>query len=332
MATIKDVARRAGVSTSTVSKFINGGNVREENVDAIRQAIQDLDYRVNPFARSLKTQRSRSIGVLLPDMTAPFYGAVVMAMDKVLREAGYHCLISCYSSQHGLERDNLQFLISNGIDGLIYVPEDISAEEFYELTANCAIPMVQLDRMIQGITSDTVLVDNSEAVHKAVTHLVQKGHRRIALISGPKSVFSAKERQVGYLRALAAHGISYDDQLLVSDENTFAAGYRGCETLLSLGEPPTAVLTTNYDITMGLVTAVRERGLRIPEDMDIFGFDCVEICTMMHPPLPVVHQPEEEIGRTAAEYLLQRLQGYSGDARITRLRCSIVAEHTYSIV
>ena len=324
MATIKDVAQRAGVAISTVSKFINGGNVREENVEAIRQAIADLDYRVNPFARSLKTQKSRSIGILLPDMTAPFYGTVIMAMDKVFRDAGYHCMISCYSSQHGLERDNLQFFISNGIDGLIYAPEDVSAEEFYELTANSGIPVVQLDRMIQGVTGDTVLVDNSEAVHKAVTHLVEKGHRRIALISGPKSVFSAKERQVGYLRALTAHGIAYDDGLLVSDENTFAAGYRGCDTLLSLEEPPTAVLTTNYDITLGLITAIQERGLRIPEDVDVFGFDCVEVCTMMHPPLPVVQQPEAEIGRVAAEYLIQRLRGYDGDPRITRLSCSII--------
>lgn len=323
MATIKDVARRAGVSTSTVSKFINGGNVREENVEAIRSAIRELDYRVNPFARSLKTQRSRSIGVLLPNMTAPFYGSVVMSLDKTLREQGYHCLISCYSSQHGLERDKLQFLISNGIDGLIYVPEDISAEEFWELTANCGIPVVQMDRMIQGVAADAVLVDNSEAVNKAVSYLVEQGHRRIALISGPKSVFSAKERQVGYLRALDEHGIAYDDALAVSDENTFAAGYRACGDLVQQENPPTAILTTNYDITMGLITAIRERGLRIPEDVFVFGFDCVEICTMMHPPLPVVHQPEEDIGRVAAEFLLQRLRGYEGEARVVRLKCSI---------
>lgn len=324
MATIKDVARMADVSTSTVSKFINGGNVRAENVDAIRNAIRELDYRVNPFARSLKTQRSRSIGVLLPNMTAPFYGSVVMALDRALRDHGYHCLISCYSSQHGLERDNLQFLISNGIDGLIYAPEDLSAEEFYELTANCNIPVVQLDRMIQGVATDTVLVDNSDAVHKAVTHLVEHGHRRIALISGPKSVFSAKERQVGYLRALNDHNLPYDDALVVSDENTFAAGYRGFAALLQHESPPTAVLTTNYDITLGLITAIRERGLQIPEDVDVFGFDCVEVCTMMHPPLPVVQQPESEIGRVAAEYLIQRLRGYDGDPRITRLSCSII--------
>lgn len=324
MATIKDVAQRVGVSTSTVSKYINGGNLRQENAEAIRQAIVELDYRVNPFARGLKTQRSRSVGVLLPSMSAPFYGSVVTSLEKQLRAQGYHCLISCYSAQHGLERDNLQFLISNGIDGLVYIPEDLSAEEFYELTANRSIPVVQVDRMIQGVDSDTVLVDNSDAAHSAVTYLIEKGHRKIALISGPKFVFSAKERQVGYLRALAAHGITYDDNLLVSDENTFACGYNAFHHLMSLPEPPTAVLTTNYDITIGLLTAAREQGLRIPEDLDIFGFDSVETCTMMHPPLPVVHQPEQQIGETAARYLLQRMDGYTGEARVTRLPCRIV--------
>jgi len=326
MATIKDVARLAGVSMSTVSKYINGGNVREENIDAIRNAIDTLDYRVNPFARNLKTQRSRSIGILLPNMTAPFYGAVITSLDKALREHGYHCLISCYGSNHGLERDNLQFLISNGIDGLVYAPEDISAEEFYELTAHRKIPVVQIDRMIQGVASDAVLVDNAEAVYRAVTRLIERGHRRIAMITGPKSVFSAKERQVGYLRALSDHGILYDDELVISEQNEFATGYRGCETLLNLADRPTAVITTNYDITIGLVTAIREQGLHIPEDIDVFGFDCVEICTMMKPPLPVVHQPEQEIGHTAAEYLIQRLEGYADEPRVVRLKCKIAPE------
>ena len=196
MATIKDVAKMAGVSISTVSKYINGGNVREENIEAIRQAIEALDYRVNPFARSLKTQRSKSIGILLPEITAPFFGSVVASMDRTFREHGYHTLLSCYSSSHGLERDNLSYLISNGIDGLIYAPEDLSAEEYYELTANCSIPMVQFDRRIQGVVSDTVLVNNTDAVYDAVSQLIMQGHRRIAIITGLKSVFSAKERLV----------------------------------------------------------------------------------------------------------------------------------------
>lgn len=326
MATIKDVAKMAGVSISTVSKYINGGHVREENVQAICDAIAALDFRVNPYARSLKTHRSRSIGILLPDMTAPFFGSVIMSLERALRERGYHSLISCYSSNHGLERDNLQYLISTGIDGLIYIPEDVSAEEFYELTAHRNIPVVQVDRMIQGVDSDIVLVDNADVVHRAVTQLLDKGHRRVAIITGPKSVFTAKERQVGYLRALSDHGVLYDDELFISDDNAFATGYRGGKTLLKLEERPTAVICTNYDITIGLVTAARELGVRIPEDMDVVGFDCVEVCTMMNPPLPVIQQPEQLIGQTAANYLMQRMDGYTGAARVTRLPCSIVTK------
>ncbi len=324
MATIKDVASRAGVSISTVSKYLNGGNIRPENGAAISEAITALNYRVNPYARGMRAQRSRAIGILLPDMTAPFYGSVVMTIDKLLREQGYHSLISVYGSNYGLERDNLRFLITNGIEGLIYIPEDILAEEFTALTVGCNIPTVMVDRIIQGIQSDTVLVDNTEAVYQAVTGLVDKGHQRVAIITGPKSVFTAKERLAGYLRALSDRGILYDDSLVISDQNSFATGYNGFERLMKLKDRPTAVFCTNYDITIGLVTAARERGIRVPEDLDVFGFDCKEICTMMKPPLPVVHQPEREIGRRAAKYLLERLNGYQGNARTTRLKCDLV--------
>lgn len=323
MATIKDVARLAGVSVSTISKYLNGGNVLDENAEAIRNAIEALDYRVNPFARSLKTQKSRAIGVLLPEMTPPFFGSVVQSLDRTLRERGYHTLISCYSSSYGLERENLQFLINNGIDGLIYAPENLTAEEFYDLTANCSIPTVQVDRMIQGVSSDTVLVDNADATYKAVSYLLSKGHRRVATITGPKGVYSAMERLVGYLRALSDRGILYDDNLVINGPYEFATGYRALDALLGLPDPPTAIFTTNYDFTIGLVTAARERGVNIPEDLDIFGFDCVEICTMINPPLPVVQQPEAEIGKIAAQYLIQRLEGYMGDPRVTKLKCKL---------
>lgn len=326
MATIKDVARMAGVSVSTVSKYINGGNVRPENVEPIRNAIEQLEFRVNPFARSLKTQRSRYIGILLPSITAPFFGSVVEALDRKLREYGYHSLISCYASSPGQERDNLQFLLGNGIDGLVYAPEDMTADVFQELTANSGIPVVQVDRMIQGVVSDTVLVNNTEATHLAISHLIDRGHRRIAILTGPKSVFSARERLMGYVSALSDHGILYDDSLVISADNEFGAGYRGFDALMQLPDPPTAVFATNYDITMGLITAARERGVKIGEDMDFCGFDCVEICSMLRPPLPVVHQPEAQIGATAAQFLIDRLGGYAGPARLERLNCKLISE------
>lgn len=324
MATIKDVARRANVSVSTVSKYINGGNVRGANAQAIAEAIEALDFRVNPFARGLKAQRNRCIGILLPDMSVPFFGNVFNALERTLREHGYHCLISCYGSDHGRERDNLRFLLTNGIDGLIYFPEDISSAEFAELTVNLNIPIVQVDRCIQGVSSDTVLVNNSDASYLAVSKLIQQGHRRVAIISGPKAVLTAKERQVGYLRALSDHGIPYHDELMLLGQNEFATGYLGFEKLTALQDPPTAVFTTNYNLTMGLVTAAREQGCHIPEDLAIFGFDCADICSMMKPPLPVVCQPEQEMGQLAAQYLLDRLDGYTGEPRVTLLECRIL--------
>lgn len=319
MATIKDVAKLAGVSISTVSKYLNGGNIRPENLEPIRNAIVQLDYRANPFARGLKANRSRSIGILLPTMTAPFFGTVVTALDKVLRENGYHSMICCYGSNHGLERDYLSFLLSTGIDGLVYVPEDLSSEEFYELIAQRPVPVVQVDRVIQGVATDAVLVNNTETVYNAVSSLLEKGHRRTAILTGPKSVFTAKERLIGYLRALSDHDIPYDDALVHSGDLVFSTGYNGFARLMQEANPPTAIVCTNYDITMGVITAAQERGIRLPEDIDLFGFDSVEVCSLMTPALPVVQQPENEIGQTAAQYLMERLDGYEGAPRQSRL-------------
>lgn len=324
MATIKDVAKLAGVSIGTVSKYINGGNVREENALSIAEAITALDFHANPFARGLKLPHGRSVGVLLPDISAPFFGTVITSLDNLLRKNGYHTIISCYNSDHALERDNLRFLISAGIDGLIYMPENLSAEEYYELTSNYQIPMVQIDRYIQGVPCDAVLVNNSDAVYAATSKMIARGHRRIAMISGAKSVSTAKERQVGYLRALSDYNILYDDELFISSGHDFATGYQGFEALMRSPNPPTAVVSTNYDITIGLFTAVRDRGLRIPEDIDIFGFDCVQVCTMMKPPLPVVRQPEQDLGQTAANYMIERIEGYQGEPRLTRLECQLI--------
>ncbi len=324
MTTIKDVARLAGVSPSTVSKYINGGSVRKENIASIRSAIARLDYRVNPIARSLKTRRSYSVGILLPSLAAPFFSSVFMASDRVLRERGYHSMISCYYADHGLERDYLSYLMNAGADGLIYVPENLTAEEFQELTAHRDIPVVQVDRMIPGVDSDAVLSENKKSACLAVSRLTAKGHRRIALVGGPSSVQTAKERLAGYLQALELNGILYDGTLVFSGELSFAFGYQSFGELMDSAVPPTAIFSTNHDITMGVITAARERGLRIPEEVDVFGFDCVDVCAVMSPPLPVVYQPEEEMGRLAAAYLMERLDGYSGEPRRTRLPCKLV--------
>lgn len=322
MATIKDVARMAGVAPSTISKYINGGNVRKENLEAIEKAIAALDYRANPFARSLKTGHNRSIGVLIPDMIASFYGNVVTNLSRVVREKDYHCLISSFGANHGMERDNLKFMLGCGIDGLIYAPEDLSADEFNELTAHCSIPIVLIDRIIPGVEVDAVLVDNAEIVYEAVSGLLHKGHTRVAIITGPKSVYTAKERMVGYLRALSDADILYSEELVISRKNEFATGYQGFEKLMKLKDPPTAIIATNDDITMGLVTALHEYGPA--GHVEIVGFDRADVCSMVKEPLPVIQQPEQAIGQIAGRYLLERIEGYNGPPRTERLKCKIV--------
>ncbi len=324
MATIKDVAKLAGVAPSTVSKYLNGGCVKAANVSSIQNAIAVLDYHVNPFARNLKTQRSRTIGVLLPDMTVAFWGNVITALDRVLRENGYHSLVAYYDANHGLERNKLQFLLSTGIDGLIYIPENLSPEEFNELTAHYRIPVILVDRMIPGIHTDTVLTNNTDATYLAVSRLLNSGHQRIAIISGPQTVFTAKERLVGYLRALSDRNMIYDDTLVISGNNSITTGYQGFLQLMALPTPPTAILATNYDITLGVITAAREHGIQIPEQISVFGYDCTEVGCMMTPPLPVVQQPDHELGRLAATYLIERLQGCDLPPRLTRLENKIV--------
>lgn len=324
MSTIKDVAKLAGVSISTVSKYLNGGNIRPENMESIRSAIAQLDYRANPYARGLKANRSGAIGVLLPSMTLDFFGNIITALDKVIRSSGYHTVICCYGSDHGLERDYLRFMLDNSIDGLIYVPENLTADEFEELTSHRRIPVVQVDRAIQGVACDTVLADNTDVSYRAVTHLIDQGHQRIALICGLSSIFTAKERMVGYLRALSDHNLPYDDTLVLAGSYSFTTGYQSFQTLMAQPDPPTAIFCVNYDIATGVITAAQERGVRIPEDIAIFGYDCIEICTLMTPAIPVVHQPETALGQTAGTYLLERLNGYDGPPRVNRLKSEIL--------
>ncbi len=324
MATIKDVAQVAGVSISTVSKFLNGGNVLPEYAEPIRKAISDLDFRVNPYARSLKSPRKKSIGVLLPNISLNFFGSIISSLDRVLRSSGYHVITSCYNSDHGLERDYLAFLLSIGIDGLVYMPEHLSEEEFHELADKNPIPIIQADRLIPNIESDAVLTDNTDSSYTAVSRLIEMGHTRIALLSGPSSILTARERMVGYLRALSDHNIPYDDSLVIVGEYTFTCGYQSLQTLLEMPDPPTAVFCINYDMSLGLITAAQERGLRLPEQLNIFSYDCIEICSLMSPPLPVVHQPAAEIGQIAGTYLLERLSGYDGPPRTMRLKSQVI--------
>ena len=201
MSTIKDVARRTGLSLSTISKYLNGGNVREENRLAIDAAVAELGYSVNVFARSLKANRSMTVGVLLPTISSPFFGRVVASLELILRRSGYECFVCSYDFDREQELGKLAFLARYHVDGIVYVPEHATAEELRVRVGT--IPVVLIDRSLENAQYDTVVVDNLNAVYMAVEHLIGRGHRRIGLIAGPQTISTARERTVGYRRVLA---------------------------------------------------------------------------------------------------------------------------------
>jgi LacI family transcriptional regulator len=324
MSTIKDVAKKTGLSLSTISKYLNGGHVREENRQAIEQAVAELDYSVNYFARSLKSARSRTVGILLPTISSPFFGRVVAAMDPVFQEAGYESVVCSYNFNRELELQKLEFLAHKHVDGLIYVPESATMDEIAARVSGT--PLIMLDRTVPGASCDRIVVDNLNAVYMAVEHLIGRGHRRIGLICGPMRISTALERATGYRRVLADYSLPVDESLIRSGNYDVESGYRLFGELLDLPDPPTALCVTSYDMTIGAITAAHERGVALPADVDFIGYDNIDLCSVVNPPLEIIEQPMEAMGAEAAKLILARVSGDDSPSRLLRLKAKIAKQ------
>lgn len=318
MSTIKDIAKETGLSLATISKFMNGGNVLAHNRTAIERAIEKLDYKVNYFARGLKTNRSMTIGVLLPTISSPFFGRVVAAMDKKMRAKGYHCIICSYDFDQLLELEQLRFLISSNVDGIVMVPEHIDGPTLKAETGS--VPVILMDRIIADFAGDAIVADNLNAIYSAVESLFSRSHRRIGIIVGPQEISTAYERMVGYRRAHEDYRIPVDNALIQFGNYDLESGYRLFNTLMDLPQPPTAICVTNYDMTVGAITAAHERGISLPDQVDFIGFDNIDLCSVVTPPLRFVEQPMEELGTAAADLILSRLSGSELPPQLLRLK------------
>ena len=321
MATIKDIARETGLSLATISKYMNGGHVLDQNRVRIEAAIQKLGYQVNYFARGLKTNRSMTIGVLLPTLSSPFYGRLVEAMDAQFRTRGYHCVLCSYNFDPALELDQLRLLVGINVDGIVFAPERIAAEAVSGIAGT--VPVVLIDRLIPDFRADAVVADSVSAICSAMELLFRRNHRRVGLLVGPQDISTARERMIGYRRIHEEHRIPVDESLIRIGSYDLESGYRLFNALMDLPEPPTAICVTNYDMTAGAIAAAQERSIRLPEQVDFIGFDNMDLCRVMTPPLPVVEQPVEEMGCRAAQLLLRRLEGGKEPPQILRLKPSL---------
>ncbi len=321
MSTIKDVSKFSGLSLATISKYLNGGNVREENRQRIDEAVEALGYRVNRNARSLKTNRTMTVGVVMPTLSVPFFGSVLSSLDQTLREAGYTSFVCSYDFDCDLELEKLRVLCNNNVDGIVLAAQHVSAAELDEVrnSRGSEMPMVLVDRTIPGFVCDSIVIDNLNATYGAVEQLINAGHRHIGIIVGPLDISTANERMVGYRRALEDYGIEVEtgqmtasgrsEDLIQIGRYDFESGYRQFNNFMDMKNPPTALCVTNYDMTMGAVTAAHERDIILGKDIGFVGFDAVDLCRIVSPPLSIVEQPTQLMGQKAGEILLRRMAG-----------------------
>ncbi len=307
-ATMKDVARKSGLSIATISKYINGGNVLEENRVVIDKAIKELGFEVNEIARGLKTNKTMTIGLLIPSLENIFFTSIVSNIESILIKNGYSTIICDYKEDKSLEKQKLDFLVKKMVDGIITMPMGCDLEVINSVI-NRNIPVVLIDRALKGVECDTVLVDNLNASYNAVEQLIILGHKRIGIICGPEDIYTAQERLKGYERVHEDYDMTIEIELIKKGDYQVESGYRLLLELIEMEEPPTAVLVTNYEMTLGAVMAINESDIKVPDDISIIGFDNLQLAKVVKPPLSIVIQPVKQIGEVAANMILRRLKG-----------------------
>lgn len=311
-ATMKDIARRTGLGLATISSYFNGGNVREKNRIKIQEAIEELHYEVNEVARGLKTNATRTVGVVIPELNNIFCAEIITGMEDILRSHGYAAIVCDCRTDKKLEKEAMDFLTRKRVDGIINMPVDGTGAhlESFQKTGK---PIVLIDRSIQGIDCDCVLVDNEQAALDAVELLIAEGHRKIGIIGGPGDIFTAQERLSGYKKALGRHGISVEESLICHGDYTIQGGVRALEALVKRNADMTAVFVTNYEMTMGAVIGANEMGIPMPERLSMIGFDNLQFARACSPKLTIVSQPTEKIAKEVARLILDRMEGVTGE-------------------
>lgn len=319
--TIHDVAFTAGVSPATVSRYLQGQRVR--SAPAVREAIADLGFRPSAAARSLKSGLTRSIAVVVPDVTNPYFAAVVKGVESVSRRDAY--TIFLYNTEESSEREAAILAdLGRRVDGMILAPADESTEAQERLRA-ADLPIVLLDREVgRDGEFDSVLVDSDAGARQAAEYLLSLGHERIGLISGPLETTPGRARHEGFLAVLQAAEIDLPDALVQVADFREDGGYQATMRLLALESPPTAIFAANNLMSVGALHALHDMRVRIPEEVSILGFDDLQLAELLSPPLTVVDRPMEEQGVLAMRLLLNRLDGRSETPRRIVLDTNLV--------
>ena len=319
MPTIKDVASRAGVSVGTVSNVLSGSaTVTDELRQRVEAAIAELDYRPNLIARSLKKRQTHTLGMIISDIVNPFFPEMVRGAEDAAAAEGF--ILTTFNTDDRVERERQVFelLRSRRVDGLLLVVA-LGRGDLSHVRQACeeGLPIVCLDRQPDGLDLDSVTVDNTGGVRQCIEHLLERGHRRIAVITGGQGKYLTQIRLEGYLQAMAAAGLAVDPQLIRDGNFRRESGYLAAKALLTSPNPPTAIFSCNFIMNLGVVQAVEELGLESPRDIALATFDRLKLAEAFRPHMTSVEQPSYEIGAQGTRLLIDRIKNPSeGSERI----------------
>jgi LacI family transcriptional regulator len=309
MPTIQDVARRAGVAPITVSRVINhSGYFSKETRQKVEAAIAELGYVPNTLARSLRSKKTHTLALILTDITNPFFTMISRGVEDAASDAGFMVIYCNTDESESEEEKYLQLLLQKQVDGILLVPARSTSRAIASIQEQ-GTAVVVLDRHLTGVEADIVRGDSQGGACLLVKHLIDLGHRQIAVLTGPESVSTAEDRLTGYKRALEAAGIPIDDQLIYYGAYTRQGGYEMAQRVLSNAHRPTALFAANNFIALGALRALREAGVRVPEEMALVCFDDLPSTWILDPFLTVAAQPAYEMGKKATELILARIKG-----------------------
>ncbi len=308
MATIYDVAKRAGVSTYTVSAVVNrSAYVSPPLTKRVLEAVRALDYTVNDLARSLQTRKTRTIGMLIPDIANPFYAQVVRGVEDVLKKAGYSLLLGNTYDDPDEQARYVTVFRSKQVDGLILFLTPGEGTEVRRLV-EASKPVVFVSRKPFGFQADMVVPDSAKGTRLAVQHLIRQGHRRIGIIVGPAALTVNAERVLGWRRALRQARLEADPRLVGEGDGTALSARRLTLALLVLDQPPTAIFASSFLVTTGVLEGLKERGVACPGQVEVMSSDEHEWLDLFEPRISTVVQPNYSMGAEAAQLLLKRIR------------------------
>ncbi|MGF1765570.1 substrate-binding domain-containing protein [Aliivibrio kagoshimensis] len=325
MATIKDVARMAGVSTTTVSHVINKTRfVAEATQERVRAAVEELNYAPSAVARSLKCNTTRTIGMLVTQSSNPFFAQVMHGVENYCYKQGYTLIVCNTEGSIHKQRDYLRMLHEKRIDGLLVMCSDLTEELHALLERNSELPMVIMDWGPKSLTTDKIIDNSEEGGYLATRYLLEKGHTHIACLTGHKEKFTCIERVKGFERAMAEYKVPVNYDFIVEGDFECETASAITEKLLNQPQRPTAIFCFNDIMALATISKIQQMGLRIPEDISVIGYDNIDLSAYFSPPLTTIHQPKRRVGKTAVEILLERIKDKDHERRIFEMKPELV--------